>query len=89
MGEELLVWRVRPAKLVVLEQMISVAGFLSALCPRGSKIRVCEVLWLSTYLCAKHAANYGGLGHAPQGNFDFGPFIKCNLVESGTVFAQT
>ena len=28
-------------------------------------------------------------GHAPLGNFDFGPFITHNLVESGTVFAQT
>jgi len=28
-------------------------------------------------------------GHAPPGNFDFGPFIRHNLVESGTVFAQT
>ena len=29
------------------------------------------------------------LGMLPWGNFDFGPFIRCNLVESGTVFAQT
>ena len=31
----------------------------------------------------------GVWGHAPPGNFDFGPFIGCNLVESRTVFAQT
>ena len=31
----------------------------------------------------------GVQGHAPLGNFDFGPFITHNLVESGTVFAQT
>ena len=31
----------------------------------------------------------GVRGHAPLGNFDFGPFIRCNLVESGTAFAQT
>ena len=31
----------------------------------------------------------GGGGHAPPGNFNFGPFIRHNLVESGTVFAQT
>ena len=85
----MLVWRVRPAKLVVLEQMNSVAGFLSAFCPRGSKMRLYGVLWLSTYLCAKHAANYGSLGRAPPGNFDFGPLIIRNLVESGTVFAQS
>ena len=29
------------------------------------------------------------LSMLPWGNFDFGPFIRCNLVESGTVFAQT
>ena len=28
-------------------------------------------------------------GHAPLENFDFGPFIRCNFVESGIVFAQT
>jgi len=27
--------------------------------------------------------------HAPPGNFDFGPFIRRNMVESGTAFAQT
>ena len=32
----------------------------------------------------------GVWGHAPPGNYDFGPFfIRRNLVESGTVFAQT
>ena len=31
----------------------------------------------------------GVLGHASPGNFDFGPFIRSNLVESGTVFTQT
>ena len=28
-------------------------------------------------------------GYAPLRNFDFGPFIRRNLVESGTVFVQT
>jgi len=28
-------------------------------------------------------------GMLPWGNFHFGPFIRRNLVESGTVFAQT
>ena len=28
------------------------------------------------------------MGMLPRGNFDFGPFIRHNLVESGTVFAQ-
>ena len=31
----------------------------------------------------------GVRGHAPPGNFDFGIFMRHNLVESGTVFAQT
>ena len=31
----------------------------------------------------------GVWGHAHQGNFDFEPFFKRNLVESGIVFAQT
>ena len=33
------------------------------------------------HVCAKHAVK-----HASLGNFDFGPFIRHNLVESGTVF---
>ena len=31
----------------------------------------------------------GVVGYASLGNFDFGPFIGCNLLESGTVFTQT
>ena len=42
----------------------------------------------SMYLCAKHVANQGIQGYALPGNFDFGPFIRQILVESGTVFAQ-
>ena len=36
----------------------------------------------STYPCAKHGANLSGVGVS-----DFGPFIRRNLVESGTVFS--
>ena len=36
----------------------------------------------------KHVANQGIQGYALPGNFDFGPFIRHTLVESGTVFAQ-
>ena len=43
----------------------------------------------STYSCAKHGQTRGVRGMLPRGNFDFGPFIIHNLVESGTVFAQT
>ena len=31
----------------------------------------------------------GGLGACSPGKFDFEPFIRCNLVESGNVCAQT
>ena len=53
-----------------------------------------KIVWsiggASTYLCAKCAASLGRVqGRAPPGNFDFGPFIRRNLVESGTVVAQT
>ena len=30
----------------------------------------------------------GVRGYAPLGNFDFGPFIRHNLMELGTVFTQ-
>ena len=44
----------------------------------------------STYLCVQSVRQARGVRrHAPLGNFDFGPFIRCNLVESATVFAQT
>ena len=36
--------------------------------------------------CGK-VRGFGGI--LSQEIFDFGPFITCNLVESGTVFAQT
>ena len=57
--------------------------------PKGEQNEIVWSIWLSTCLCAKHAANYGSLGHASPGNFDFGSFIRRNLVESGNVFAQT
>ena len=31
----------------------------------------------------------GVWGHVSLRNFDFGPYIRCNLVESGTAFAQS
>ena len=42
---------------------------------RGKQIFVCKA-------CDKLA---GSRGMLPWGNFHFGPFIRCNLVESGTV----
>ena len=45
----------------------------------GGQVRICvQSMWQSR----------GVRGHAPPGNFDFGPFIRHDLVESGTVFAQ-
>ena len=42
--------------------------------------------WRGKYVSVCKAC--GVWGHAPLGNFGFGPFIRHNLVESGTVFAQ-
>jgi len=48
--------------------------------PKGGQVHICvQSMW----------QNRGVRGHAPLGNFDFGLFIRRNLVESGTVFAQT
>ena len=55
------------------------AGFLSAFCPTGGKMRLYGLLGgARMYPCAKHVANKG---HAGLGNF---AFIRHNLVESGT-----
>ena len=70
-------------------------GFLSAFCPNGGGGGgggQNEIAWIiegrSTYLCAKHVANYRGVwGHAPLGNFEFGHFIRRNLADPWTVFA--
>ena len=64
----------------------------SAFCPRGGGWGgQNEIGWIggsSTYLCAKHCDKLGGSG-AYLENFDFGPFIRHNLVESGKVFTHT
>ena len=44
----------------------------------GKYVSVCNV-------CSK----LGGFGACSSRKFDFGPFIRRNLVESGTVFIQT
>ena len=66
-----------------------VTVFLSFV-PKGGQN---EIVWIiggaRTYSCAKHVANQGGPGAcSPRKMFDFGPLIRQNLVESGTVFAQ-
>ena len=63
-------------------------GFLSAFCPGEGGQN--EIVWIIGGASMHHVQsmwqNRGVWGHAPLGNFDFGPFIRCNLVESGTVF---
>ena len=63
------------------------AGFLSAICPRGWGG---GIFWgANTYSCASMWQTRGSGGMLPWENFDFERFIRRNLVESGTVFAQT
>ena len=65
-------------------------GFLLTFCPSGGKMRLYRLLGGDNiYSCVKHVASRVVRGHARPGNFYFGPFIRRNLVESGTVFAQT
>ena len=62
------------------------SGFPLAFWPRWGKMRLYRLLGGGdVYLCKA----CGKLGHAPPGNLDFGPFIKLNLVKSGTVLTQT
>ena len=70
--------------------------FISAFCPRGREGgEQNEIVWIiggrgrggQVYVSVCKAC--GKLGHAPLGNFDFGPFIRRSLVESGIVFTRT
>ena len=65
-------------------------GFLSAFCPRGAKWD-CMDYWGGKYVSVcKACGKLGGSGGMlPREIFDFGPFIRHNLVESGAVFTQT
>ena len=66
-------------------------GFLSAFCPRGSKMRLYELLGGGQVLIRVQSMRKTRevRVYAPPGNFDFWPFIRHNWVKSGTVFAQT
>ena len=57
----------------------------------GSKhIFVYGFLGEQAHICVQACGILGGSGGMlPRGNFDFEPFFRRNLVESGTVFAQT
>ena len=81
---------------------IWLSGFLSAFCPRGGggggggggTKRDCMDYWGGggghVHICVQRMRQTRGVwGHAPPGSFDFGPFIRCKLVESGTVLALT
>ena len=54
-----------------------------------------EIVWIiggssQARICVQSMWQTRGVrGHASLGNFDFEPFIRRNLVESGTVFTQT
>ena len=52
-----------------------------------------EIVWIivgQVCICVQSMWQSRGVwGHAPLGNFDFGPFIRHNLMKSGTVFSQT
>ena len=63
---------------------------LSILQPKGGKIRLYGLLGGQVRIHVQSMRQTREVwGHAPLGNFDFGTFIRCNLLESGTVFAQT
>ena len=67
--------------------MYAHAGFLSAFCPRGwgGKMRLYELLGGQVRIHVQSMWQTRGVwGHAPPGNVDFGPFIRHNLLESGT-----
>ena len=69
------------------------AGFLSAFCPRGgggSKMVLYGLLGGQVRICVQNMWQTRGVqGHAPPGNFNFGPFIRRNLVNLKSVFART
>ena len=71
------------------------AGYISTFClgGGGGKMRLYELLGGGKYIsmCKERSKlqTREVWVHAPPGNFDFGPFIRHNLVESGNVFAQT
>ena len=54
----------------------------------GRQNKMCELLGRDKYVFVMWQTR-GVWGHALLGNFDFGPFNRCNLVESRTVFTQT
>ena len=57
--------------------------------PRGDKMRLYGLLGGKYISVCKACSKLGGSGGMlPRGNFDFGLFIRRNLVESGTVFTH-
>ena len=53
-------------------------------------MRLYELLGSQVRICVQSIQQTRAVWeHAPLGNFEYGPFIRRNLVESGTVFAQT
>ena len=72
---------------MVVNKTYHIAGFLSAFCSRGGKMRDCMDYWGGqANICVQSMMQTRGSRGMPGGNFDF---FRHNLVESGTVFAQT
>ena len=66
-------------------------GFDRVSFPRGGKMRLHGLLGRQVCIVRKACGKLGGSRGMPPPpeNFGFGPFIRCNLVGSGTVFAPT
>ena len=75
---------------MLLPSLFVTSGFLSAFYPRGGGQNEIVLGEGQVCICVRSVwQTRGGPGHAPPGNFDFGPFIRHNLVKSVTVVAQT
>ena len=65
-------------------------GFFQVFAQGGAEWDCMDYWGCKEIFVCKACGKLGGSGGmVPQENFDFGPFIGRNLVESGTVFAQT
>ena len=63
---------------------------ISSACVDNKQMRLYGLLGGQVYIRVQSTWQTRGVrGHAPLGNFNFWPFIRRNLVKSGTVFAQT
>ena len=76
--------------MLIKECHYSYQGFFQLFAQRGGKMRLYGLLERGKYVSmCKACGKLGESGGMFPGKFDFGPFIRHNLVESETVFAQT